>query len=242
MKTTALSTLVVDDEANIRLFLRLALEKAGHSVVEAEDGARALETIRETRFDVVVLDLNLGGKIDGLRVLEGVRWRWPETIAIILTGQCTLESSLAAIREGVDGYLLKPVDDHELLQTIEDAMRRLQMRSKEASPNPVAPAAPLVAGDLRLDPALYRLYLHGRAVELTLHEYHLMRCLISNPDRVVTVRELVRAVQQFEPESEVEAREIIKWYIHRLRKKIEPDMGHPRYLLNVRGIGYRLGG
>lgn len=242
MKMPALNTLVVDDEPNIRLFLRLVLEKAGHTVAEAEDGAEALDIIRETCFDVVLLDLNLGGKIDGLRVLEGVRWRWPETIAIILTGNGTLESSLAAIREGVDGYLLKPVDDHELLQTIEDAMGRLQLRRKEAAPGPVAPTAPLVVGDLSLDPALYRLYLHGQAVELTLHEYQLMHCLISNPDRVVTVRELVRAVQQFEPESEVEAREIIKWYIHRLRKKIEPDMDHPRYLLNVRGIGYRLGG
>lgn len=242
MKTTSLRTLVVDDETNIRLFYRLALEKAGHTVVEAENGVQALELIRESCFDVAVLDLNLGGKIDGQRVLEGIRWRWPETIVIILTGYGTLQSSLAAIREGVDGYLLKPVDDHELLQTIEDARQRMQRRSKETASNPVAPAAPLVAGDLSLDPALYRLYLHGQTVELSLHEYRLMHCLISNPGRVVTVRELVRAVQQFEPESEVEAREIIKWYIHRLRKKIEPDMRHPHYLLNVRGIGYRLGG
>jgi len=238
LNSPSFHTLIVDDEPNIRLFLRVTLEKAGHTIVEAENGMQALEMIRETSFNIVILDLNLGGKIDGLRVLEGIRWRWPETIVIILTGHGTLESSIAAIREGADGYLLKPIDDHELLQTIDDILRRVRQRGSEN--HNIDCDDTLVQGHIRLDPALYRIYISERVVELTLNEYNLMRCLISNPNLVVSARELVRAVQHYDPETEIEAREIIKWYIHRLRKKIEPDISQPRYLLNVRGIGYRL--
>lgn len=114
MMADRLQTLVVDDEEGIRFFLKETLHRAGHVVVTASSGEEALGQLRETAFDLVMLDLMLGGRVDGLRVLEAVRWRWPETVLINLTAHGSLESAMAAIREGVNSYLLKPVEPHEL--------------------------------------------------------------------------------------------------------------------------------
>ncbi|NIN68946.1 MAG: response regulator, partial [Anaerolineae bacterium] len=87
-------TLVVDDEEGIRFFLEETLRRAGYVVVMAASGEEALERLRETPFDLVMLDLMLGGRVDGLRVLEAIRWRWPETVVVMLTGHGTLESAM----------------------------------------------------------------------------------------------------------------------------------------------------
>lgn len=232
------SILIIDDEANIRFFLQQALEKIGHRTTQAESGEQALQMLRETFYDAVILDLNLGGKIDGLRVLEAIRWRWPATIVIILTGHGALESAMAAIQEGVDGYLLKPVDAIELRKAVADAFHRAKLRSATIETTTVPTGK---TQELRLDPDRHSLEVSGKAVDLTPREFDILRLMLSQPERVFTPRELLRVVQQYEPNDNLEGRELIKWYIHQLRKKIEPDPAHPRYLLNVRGVGYRLG-
>jgi len=122
--TDLVHTLVVDDEEKVRFFLKETLQRAGHTVVTAASGEEALDRLRETPFDLIMLDLRLGGRVDGLRVLEAVRWRWPQTVVIILTGYGSLESAMAAIREGVDGYLLKPVEPQEVRQAVQEALER----------------------------------------------------------------------------------------------------------------------
>ena len=233
-------TLIVDDEANIRIVLQAALKNSGHRVTLAASGEEALKILRDTAFDVVILDLNLGSQIDGQRVLEAIRWRWPAAVVIILTGHGTLQSAMSAIQEGVDGYLLKPVDVNELRKTIDEAHQRALTRTIIAEPA-AAPDPGLRHGGLLLDPARHRLEVHGRPVDLTAHEFNLLRYMLADPGRVFSARELVRAVQNVELERDQEAREVIKWYIHRLRQKIEADPQHPRHLINVRGVGYRLG-
>ena len=116
--------LIVDDEQNIRTFIGRALELVGYQIELAKDGKQALELIRDTQYDLVFLDLNLGGKTDGLRVLEAIRWRWPETAVIILTGHGSLESAMQAIREGVDIYLLKPVGPDQIREAAEEAIEK----------------------------------------------------------------------------------------------------------------------
>src|SRR5690554_6574215 len=101
------NTLVMDDESGIRFFIKETLQRAGHNVTTASSGEEALDILRDTRFDLVMLDLMLGGRVDGLRVLEAIRWRWPEAVVIILTAHGSLDSAMEAIREGVDRYLLK---------------------------------------------------------------------------------------------------------------------------------------
>ena len=96
-------TLVVDDDEGVRFFVGETLRRVGHSVMEASTGDEALERLREGAYDLVVLDLKLGGRLDGIRVLEAAKWRWPEAVVVILTAHGSLESAISAIREGVGG-------------------------------------------------------------------------------------------------------------------------------------------
>ncbi|MGC8874457.1 MAG: response regulator transcription factor, partial [Chloroflexia bacterium] len=231
----AVRVLAVDDEANICFFLEEALSRAGYVVVSARSGEEALERLREECFQVVILDLSLGGRVDGMRVLEAVKWRWPDSAVIILTAHGSLDSALAAIREGVDGYLLKPVTAEEVRQ----AVREVLARGKHCPPPEERASSVLARGSLVVEIEAHKVTRNDRAVELTPREFALLVYLMKNAGRVVPVRELVRVVQGYDAESEIEAREVIKWYVHRLRRKIEEDPARPRYIQNVRGVGYR---
>ncbi len=234
----AVRALVVDDEPGVAFFLKEALGLAGYQVVAAGSGEEALDLLREQPFQVVILDLHLGGRVDGLRVLEAVKWRWPDSAVIILTGHGSLESALAAIREGVDGYLLKPATAEEVRRAVQEALNR----RGRCSPVEASASTVLKHGGLVVDLAKHEAFLNGRPLDLTPREFVLLAHLMQNAQRVVPVRELVRVVQGYEAENQWEAREVIKWYVHRLRRKVEEDPAHPRYILNVRGVGYRLGG
>jgi len=236
----ALDTLVVDDEEGIRFFLQETLQGAGHAVMTASSGEDALDRLRETGFDLVLLDLMLGGRVDGLRVLEAIRWRWPETIVIILTAHGSLDSAVKAIREGVDGYLLKPVEPDDVRQAVQEALRRRQTlaKAKEAA----GKQRVLEGGPFIIDLRTHEVLFDGRRLDLTPREYRLLVCLMDKAPRVIGPKELVWAVGGYECEYLHEARRIIKWYVHRLRQKVEPDPSRPRYILTVRGAGYRFGG
>jgi DNA-binding response OmpR family regulator len=233
-------TLVVDDEEGIRFFLSETLQRAGHVVVTASSGEEALERLREAPFDLVLLDLKLGGRVDGIRVLEGIKWRWPETVVIILTAYGSLESAMAAIREGVDGYLLKPVEPREVRQAVQDALarRKALTRAKETDKEQQL----LQKGPFSIDLKKHLATSSGQPLELTPREFRLLVHLMRNAHRVVGPKELVHVVQGYECEHLYEARRIVKWYIHRLRHKVEPDPSGPRYILTVHGVGYRFGG
>jgi DNA-binding response OmpR family regulator len=233
-------TLVVDDEEGIRFFLTETLERVGHVVTAVGSGEEALNRLQDTAFDLAILDLKLGGPIDGQRILEAVRWRWPATVVIMLTAHGSLESAVDAIQEGVDGYLLKPVRPAEVRQAVEEALYRRQSlleAEKEARGEHLMEIGPFC-----VDLERHEVTLEGRPLDLSPRDFTLLVHLMQNAPQVVGPKELVRVVRQYEPDHMHEAREIIKWYIHRLRNKVEPDPGNPRYILNVRGVGYRFGG
>ncbi len=237
--TEAIRALVVDDESGPRLFFEETLRLEGHDVTSAGSGEEALERLRDATFDLILLDLRLGGRIDGLRVLEAVRWRWPNTAVVILTAHGSLESAMAAIREGVDGYLLKPVEPAQLREAARDALkRRKDLRQLREE---VDQAHILRQGPFWVDLKKHMATLNGDPLELSAQEFSLLTYLMEHADRTSDPKELVQAVRSYEPEYMHEAREIIKWYVHRLRRKVEPDPSNPRYILNVRGVGYRLG-
>ena len=232
-------TLVVDDEAGIRFFLEETLQHAGHNVTTAHNGEDALAQLRGTSFDLILLDLNLGGRVDGLRVLETAKWRWPETAVIILTAHGTLDSALAAIREGVDGYLLKPVEPADVRQAVQEALTRRKLNA----PKPILEKDTRILNYdvLFLDMDKHTVTRDGQLLALTPSEFQLLAYFMHNAQRVVTPRELVQVVREYDPTDDKEAREIIKWYIHRLRHKIEPDPSNPQYIINMRGVGYTFG-
>jgi DNA-binding response OmpR family regulator len=233
-------TLLVDDEQGIRFVLEQALRTEGHAVATAANGEEALEHLRNTRFDLAIVDLKLGGRVDGMRVVEAIRWRWPGTAVIILTAHASLDSALAAIREGVDGYLLKPVDLDELRRSAAEALER--RKSLAHSPAELEEDHHLEYGPFWLDMEKYAATCNGRSLDLTLQEFNLLAHFVQNPQRVISPKELVRVVRDYEAQDMAEARDIIKWYVHRLRQKVEPDPSDPRYILNVRGVGYTLEG
>lgn len=226
-------TLVVDDEERIRFFLKETLQRTGHIVTTASDGEEALERLRETSFNLAIVDLHLGGRVDGLRVLEAARWRWPGMAVVILTAHGSLESAMAAIREGVDGYLLKPAEPSEVRQAVKEALER----RRELAPS--QEKAVLQRGSFFVDLRKHTATLEGKLLDLTPREFALLVHLMQNEHRVVPPPELVQVVRDYEPKHLHEARQIIKWYIHRLRQKVEPDLANPCHIVNVRGVGYR---
>ncbi len=230
-------TLVVDDDASVRFVLDETLRRAGHAVTQADSGEAALDQLRDSLFDLAIVDLNLGTRVDGLRVLEAIRWRWPQMAVVILTAHGSLESAMAAIREGVDGYLLKPTEPKELLAAVREALGRRQLQPVSAEP----PVHRLRHGALILDLDKHQVTRAGQPVDLAPAEFSLLACLVENAHRTVPPKELVHAIQGYEPDYQHEARQIVKWYIHRLRAKIELDPAHPRAIVNVRGVGYTMG-
>lgn len=231
-----LRTLVVDDDEGIRFFLTSTLQQVGHSVTPATSGEEALELLRDKPFDLAVLDLQLGGRVDGMRVLEAIKWRWPETATIILTAHASLDSALAAIREGVDGYLLKPARAEEVRQAASEALER---RKGMARPPGVSGESDLLKrGPFAVDLEKRQVTKDGTSLDLTNSEFELLVHLMRNVHRVASPPELVWVVQRYECENLREARDIIKWYIHRLRCKVEANPSRPRHILNVRGAGY----
>jgi two-component system alkaline phosphatase synthesis response regulator PhoP len=233
-------TLVVDDEEGIRLFLTETLERVGHIVTAVASGEEALSRLQDNAFDLAILDLKLGGPIDGQRILEAVRWRWPATVVIMLTAHGSLESAVDAIQEGVDGYLLKPVRPAEVRQAVEEALYRRQSLLEAA--REARGAHLMEVGPFCADLQQYEATFQGDPLDLSPRDFTLLVHLMQNAPQVVGPKELVRVLRQYEAVQMHDARKIIKWYIHRLRKKVEPDPANPRYIVNVRGVGYRFGG
>jgi DNA-binding response OmpR family regulator len=227
--------LVVDDEERIRYFLQETLRRVGHIVVTASSGEEALDLLRDTSFDVAVVDLNLGGRVDGLRVLEAIRWRWPGTAAVILTAHGSLESAMAAIREDVDAYLLKPSKPAEVRQAVQEALERRKKRGQAQG----VEGRVIRRGGFSVDLEQHLATRDGQPLDLTPQELKLLTHLMQNTPRVVPPLELVQVVRECELEDPYEAQQIIKWYVHRLRRQAEPDPSDPRHILNVRGVGYR---
>jgi DNA-binding response OmpR family regulator len=234
-----LRALVVDDEENIRLFLSETLERMGHNVTTASSGEQALEYLQDTAFDLAILDLKLGGAVDGQRVLESIRWRWPATLVIMLTAHGSLESAVEAIQEGVNGYLLKPVRPEDVRHAVEEALYRHDKLHKAEQKRE---EHVLQRGPFKVDLERHEATFEDKSLDLSPRDFTLLVHLMQKAPQVIGPSELVQVVRQYEPEYTSEARDIIKWYIHRLRKKVEPDPSRPRYILNVRGVGYRFAG
>lgn len=253
--------LIVDDEVNIRTGLRDVLVRDGHTVTEAGSGQEALTLLESFDCDAAVVDIRMSG-MSGIELLEVIRARWPHVAVIMLTGHGALESAMAAVKEGAHDYLLKPARpetirgtlttaitvsrrrkaETQLLEAMQAGLRRLDA-AKDAAPRPEAPGSSeprrLKIGDLHIDLRAYEVRRDGTPISLSPTEFKLLVALASRPGETVDYVSLVQ--ESLEYEAEVwEAKELIKRHVFALRHKIEPDPAAPRYILNVRGVGYRL--
>lgn len=221
--------LIVEDEPNIRRFVRLALEGEGWSVHETGTLRQGLIDAGTRRPDVVILDLGLPDG-DGQDFLRDLR-AWSSVPVIVLSARGGEEDKIAALDHGADDYLSKPFGVGELMARVRVALRRSQARASEQQD----PAFRF--GDVEVDLAARRVRRAGEDVHLTPIEYRLLSHLIGNAGKVLTHRQLLKAV--WGP-SHVEQNHYLRVYMGNLRQKLENEPASPAHLLTETGVGYRL--
>ncbi|KIX84641.1 response regulator transcription factor [Thermus filiformis] len=214
------TVLVVEDEAAVRLGLRLALERAGHQVLEAESARAAWPLLRAA--EVVVLDWRLPDE-PGVALLERMREKGMETPVLMLTARAEAQDKVEGLRRGADDYLTKPFLVEELLARLEALLRR-------ARPRRLIQRGPLVLDLDRLEARL-----EGRPLPLTRREFDLLAFLARRPGRVYTREELLEAVWG----EYLGTPRTVDQHILQLREKLGEDPKAPRFLETVRGVGYR---
>ena len=220
--------LIVDDEPEIRRFLRASLKSHQHEVIEADNGTKAIHAIRENHPDLMILDLGLPD-IDGVDVTRRVR-AWSQIPIIILSVRSHEADKIEALNSGADDYLTKPFGVGELLARIEVVMRRVA----NTGTKPI-----YQVGKLIVDLNQHLVTLAGKSVDLTPTEFDILSILIQNAGKVVTQRQLIMKVWGAAYENESR---LLRVNISNLRRKIEPDQNHPYYILTDLGVGYRLNG
>jgi two-component system alkaline phosphatase synthesis response regulator PhoP len=219
------TVLVVDDEPQIAAIARDYLTRAGFAVAVATDGASGLEMARQTRPDLVVLDLGLP-RLDGLAVARALR-RESDVPIIMLTARVDETDRLAGFEVGADDYITKPFSPRELVARVSSVLRRARH----------APAAGrFEVADLSIDVARMRVERRGLPIDLTPTEFLLLTALARYPGRVFTRAQLLDAVRGMEVDSFERA---IDAHVKNVRRKLEGDAHRPRYLLTVYGIGYK---
>lgn len=218
--------LVVDDEPQILRVMRASLPARGYVVRTAPGGEEALDEIRKEAPDLIVLDLVMP-KMSGLDVCRRVREFSPVPI-IVLSAKGSEADKIAALDLGADDYVTKPFSLDELLARVRAVLRR--------SPAADANEAVLRAGDLTIDLDERRVTVAGAEVKLTPKEFDLLRYIVRNAGKVVTHRALLQAVWGSESSEQTE---YLRVFINQLRRKIEPDPQHPRYILTEPWVGYR---
>jgi two-component system KDP operon response regulator KdpE len=219
--------LVVEDEADIRRFVRLALQAEGHEVHEADGLQRGLIDAGTRRPDLVILDLGLPDG-DGIDLIRGLRG-WSQVPVIVLSARTGEADKIAALDAGADDYLAKPFGTGELLARVRAQLRRHAQAAGAGEPV-------LRFGDVSIDLARRVVERGGAPLHLTPIEYRLLTHLAAQPDRVITHRQLLKAV--WGP-SHAEDAHYVRVHMANLRKKLEAEPSMPRHLVTEAGIGYR---
>ncbi len=219
--------LVVDDEPQILRVMRASLPARGYEVRTASDGDEALDEIGKQMPDIIILDLAMPG-MSGLEVCRRVR-EFSSVPVIVLSAKGSESDKVAALDLGADDYVTKPFGMDELLARVRAVLRRL--------PASEAGASVLEVGDVLIDSAERRVVVAGKEFKLTPKEFDVLKYLASNAGKVVTHRKLLQSVWGWQSSEQTEYLRVV---INQLRRKIEPDPQHPRYILTEPWVGYRL--
>jgi two-component system KDP operon response regulator KdpE len=223
---TRATVLVVEDEPEIRRFLRSSLGAEGYRVVESETGERGAVDAGTHKPDLAIVDLGLPD-IDGVEVIRRIR-AWSPMPVVVLSARAQERSKIEALDAGADDYITKPFGVGELLARV-----RVALRHATRSPSGMA----LSFGKAKVDLEKRRATRDGNEVHLTPIEFKLITCLAKHLGMVVTHRQLLREV--WGP-SHVEHNHYLRIYMKQLREKLEADPVRPRHLLTETGVGYRL--
>jgi two-component system, OmpR family, KDP operon response regulator KdpE len=219
--------LVIDDDVQIRRFLRAGFEFDGFRVIEAANGAAGLAAAAAAAPDLIVLDLALPD-MDGSRVIERLR-PWSDVAIIVLSARSAEDEKVRVLELGADDYVVKPFGMIELRARARAALRR---RSRRCDGGTV-----VAAGPLSIDLASRKVLLNGTRVDLTRQEYRLLEILARHCDNVVTHRQLLKEI--WNP-AQGDFTPYLRILVRRLRAKVEADPAQPRLIVTDLGVGYRL--
>ncbi len=222
--------LIVDDDADMRLLLAEYFRRLAFHVEEHETGAAAMEPATNGRFDCFILDVSMPG-MSGFELLKRIRERGVQTPALFLTAHDALDYKVAGYESGGDDYLAKPFSPRELEKRVEALLKRT---------GPVQPGTDherVEVGGLVIDKRRHEVIRQGVKIDLTPLEFQILELLASEPGRAWSRNALLDRVWSTEYEG---YQRNIDPHINRLRKKLETDPKNPRYVLTVRGVGYKL--
>ncbi len=219
--------LVVDDEPQIRKFLRISLNAHSYTVSEASRGEDGIKKCAIENPALVVLDLGLPD-MDGLQVVRRIR-EWSEVPIIVLSVRASEQDKISALDHGANDYVTKPFGVGELLARVRAALRLRE----EAAPD----ASGIAVGDLIIDFAQRRVRRADAEIRLTKKEFDILRVLAKNAGRIVTHQQMLRSI--WGPAQEDDTH-YLRIYVGHLRQKLGDDSANPRYIENEPGVGYRL--
>ena len=226
--------LLVDDDRELIDLLAFALKRAGLEPISAHDVASALRIFQDRQPDLVVLDINLGAS-NGLELLKQLR-HISDRPVIMLTALDSEEDKVRGLELGADDYLTKPFSHRELIARIRAQLRRSgQDTSQTASRRP--PETRLSVGSLILDLAVHSVTKSGQQVPVTVTEFRLLHCLMSNAGAVVPTSTLLKQVWGY---ADGGGSDVVRVTVHRLRRKLEEDPSRPSILQTIPGVGVLL--
>jgi two-component system, OmpR family, KDP operon response regulator KdpE len=225
---TQQNILIADDEPPMRKLLSNNLKASGYAVRLAADGSEALKLIDEHPFDLLLLDINMPGP-NGLQVIEAVR-RTEEFPVMVLSGGGRELDKVEALNRGADDYLSKPFGIAELMARVKALLRRVAPGTKTSLP-------PYSYEGLEVDFAARRARLHSVDVPLTRREFEVLAYFARNAGKILLHRQVLQSIWggQYGEEADY-----VWTFVQRIRRKIEPDRAHPRYLLTEPGVGYHM--
>jgi len=257
--------LIIDDEASLRRTLARILQQAKFEVTTAESGKEGLAFLAHQTFDMVYLDIRMPD-MNGLEVLKAIHAKFPELPVILFTAQPDMSSAVEALRHGATDYLMKPLKPQALIERTQNilAWRQKERRKREIqsqiealqvelsnleSGEDIEPIVTtqvgnpderfLVCGEISLDMHARRLKMGGQIVDIPPTTFDYLVVLVRHAPNVVDYQTLIAEAQGYQADFR-EAQELVKWHVHHIRQAIEPNPRKPIYLINQRGVGYRL--
>lgn len=251
------SILIADDEENIRFVLQRVLQREGYMVDTAVNGRDALNKLQQRSYDLLLLDLQME-PVSGMELFQTIRELDKNIVVVILTAHGSMDSAIEALRLGAFDYLLKPASPDLIRSRVREGLteqrkrqrrRRLQqqiemlqqtlseLEAEELSTAPPVDGRFLQSGGLLIDQRRQTAALHGRILNLTTTEFNLLNCLVRRAPEPVSAQELVQCAAGYKAPLP-EARELVKWHIHQLRRKIEENPSRPQYIKTIRHKGY----
>lgn len=228
MSEAAETILVVEDDRALREGLAMNFRLRGYRVLTAADGAAGLAAAFDARPDLVVLDLMLPA-LDGLEILAELRGREVDVPVLILSARDRVDDKVRGLGGGADDYLAKPFELPELVARVEALLRRRRTARRRESP--------VSFGEVTVDPAARRVTVAGREVAVSAKEFDLLHLLATSPGRVHTREAILERVWGF---GFAGTARTVDNFIRTLRQKVERDPSHPRHIVTVRNVGYRL--